>query len=121
MYCFRFTEEEEEEYSTSIKVEGWFTPKSKSNEGYKKIIGIFHKSIKQLTYDASKFIGYDDYLVNLDMKASGIRFEKPSYVCIDIVLSGDKDYDKDVYLSLLDTHLKHNKFFRFYRNKKDVR
>ena len=119
MYCFRFVDETEGK-TFNLKVECWFTPKTEEEKDYKRYVNSFLKRIKQMTYDIKDLIGYDEYIVNLDMRPSGIKFGKSSYMCSEIMLFSEKAIDVETYLSMLNTLFKQDQYFSFYQNKKDV-
>ena len=117
MYCFRYTEDLDEDLI--IKVESWFTPKKEEERDYKRYVSNLQKKIKQMTYDVMDTIGCDEnYIVSLDMRPSGIKYGKPSYMCCDIVLTPKDDkIDQEMYLSMLDLLFKKDEVFRFYQQK----
>lgn len=122
MYCFRFTEDSDENgNNVPLTVDGWFSPQVDNNYDYEKYVKVFSKKIKQMTYDIRELIGYHDYIVSLDMRPSGIKFNKYSYMCIDIMLFGNqKKPDVNLYLSMLDKLLKEDKVMKFQKNKTEA-
>ena len=123
MHCFRSTVEEDL-YHKNIRVESWFTPKTPEEVDYNRYVGQLQKKIRQMTYNTKDLIGCDtDYIINLDMRPSGIRHGKSSYMSCEIMLfHQDPEYtsDEDTYLSLLEDLLQNDRYLKFYETKKDV-
>lgn len=114
---FRYTVDEDED-SISLKVESWCTPQTKKNIDYKKHIKKILKRIKQMTFNQIPFFGYDEsYIIDLDIRSSGVEYNKKSYMACQIMLSKTmnelklKDYiislekilDSDEYLTFTKT------------------
>jgi hypothetical protein len=122
-YCFRFNVEQGDD-NCSLRIESWFTPKTNEQVDYYRYVGKLLKSIRQTTFNTMDLVGCDDqYIINLDMRASGIRYGKPSYMSCDIMLfpKDDKtEIDSDIYLNLMHDLLNSDKYLKFYKTKKDV-
>lgn len=121
MHCFRSTIDDTEE-SFNLKIENWFSPILEETYDYKRYAGQFLKKIKQMTYEVMDLIGIDDnYIINLDMRSSGIKFGKASYMSCDIMLFRKKEnIDSELYLLMLNDLLKKDTKFKFYKSKKDM-
>lgn len=117
MYSFRCQSENDGE-SLSLKIESWFTPKSKENINYKSYIAKLQKKIKQMTYSIKNLVGCDEnYIIDLDMRASGIKYGKNSYMCINIMLFYEDDIEEVFYLSMLNDLLNEDDYFMFFETK----
>jgi hypothetical protein len=116
-----------------INLSAWSEPKSNSQIKYDKIIKDLRKKIKQSLYN---YFVYNDYLdfdkdrtiVDLDIRESGIRFGKRSFMNCEITLflnseiSINSEYIRlklnDVINMVIDTALDDNKIFKFHKKKK---
>ena len=117
MYKFRSTFEQSED-SLNIKIESWYTPIDEQDMDYEKYIRKIHKKIKQVTYDIKDLVGYsDDYFINLDMRASGIKYTKESYMSCNIILFPEENLNIDIYLDSINRVLLEDKHLKYYQTK----
>lgn len=101
----------EEENCWNLKIEGWVNPKNKNSKEYSNQIKQLQKDLKQLAYELKGQFLYKEYIVDLDLRASGIKFGKKSYMKCDIVLmKGKRDINIELFLGYF------NHYFQFQEN-----
>lgn len=78
-----------------IHISSWGLPTSYSdNENYKRIINNLAKVIKQGLYNTldESFYNKGRTIVDLDMRESGIKQNKRSYMCTEVTLFQENEY-----------------------------
>lgn len=119
MEIFRVSVDEDDS-SVNLKIETWITPKTEEEKDYSRIDKKLSKSVRQFTYGLKKLIGFEDYIIDLDLRPSGIRYGKKSYMSCNILLFGSSEkIKKEEFLNLLNGHLTSNENFNFTKNKMD--
>lgn len=102
----------------NLKIEGWVSPRDNVKRDYSSTIKKIAKDIKQFSFENKRSLGYKDYIVDLDMRASGISFGKKSYMKCFITLSkGETDINVERYLEYLNEHLSSNEIFEVSKEK----
>ncbi len=82
--------------SVFINITGWAEPLSEDEEDYNKIIKSLNKKIRQTIYNflsdnnTTSFIK-DKTIVDLDLRESGIKFGKRSFMSCEITLFQNED------------------------------
>lgn len=122
MYNFRENFTIDENQLVNLKIESWITPKDASKKNYKRIVNQLQKDIKQLTYELSSILKYqNNYIINLDIRYSGIKYGKHSYMSCEIILApkGEKLETQSIeeYLTYLQILFAENIYFNFQKNK----
>lgn len=116
---FRYTTESDSE-SINFKLEAWFTPKTEESIDYARHCKRINKRIKQKTNDIKDVMGYDKYyIVDLDIRPSGINFGKKSYMSCKIMLfptSGNIEQNK--FLEIIQKIFEDDEYLSFTPNKK---
>jgi hypothetical protein len=116
-----------------LNITGWAEPISEDLFDYNKIIRDFNKKIKQHLYQEfsnqlSEHFFDDKIIVDFDIKESGIKFGKRSFMSyeITIFLKNEIQINSDImkpivdYLTnqILDNVFEVNKNFKFYNKKR---
>ena len=81
--------------SVYIRISSWGLPMTYSDtENYKRVIHNLSKVIKQGLYNTldKDFYGKDRTIVDLDMRESGIKQNKRSYMCTEVTLFQENEY-----------------------------
>jgi hypothetical protein len=116
-----------------INLSAWAEPQSDDDINYSRIIKDINKKVKQSLYnyfdldDEFEFLK-DRTIVDLDIRESGIRYGKRSFMNCEITLflhseipvNSDKMkpiLDK-VVMQVINSTFENNKVFRFYKKKK---
>jgi hypothetical protein len=92
----------------NITLEGYL----KANYKEKKLIQLFTKAIRTYIYYT---LNSNDFIVDVDIKESGISTEKQSYLKLNIVFS--KEHDIERFIFLLDDFLGNNEYFQISKEK----
>ena len=115
-----------------INISAWAEPQSEENVNYNRTIRDLHKKIKQSLYNCFIFDEYSDFMkdrtiVDLDIRESGIRFGKRSFMNCEITLFLNSEIPvnselmkprlDEVLKVVIDTTLDDNRSFKFYRKK----
>jgi len=116
-----------------INISAWADPISPNNSNYNRTIRNLHKNIKQLVFnflysDESKTFDYNRNIIDLDIRESGIKYGKRSFMSCEITLFSElehqvnSEYMKDI-LTEISRHVILNIFeddesFKFYNKKK---
>ena len=113
--------------SIYIGISGWGQPKSDGEEDYDRVIKSLHKDVKRLMTNIESDVFKVESIVDVDMRESGVRFNKRSFMDCEITLYqknkyllGDEKILNDVnsiitsLLELFNT----SKYFNFYKTKK---
>lgn len=117
-----------------LTISSWAEPKSESDNGYRRPIGDLIKSVRQKTYthfnnnDINTIFSNERTIIDLDIKESGVRFGKRSFMNCDLTLflideipmTSECVRDKiDELLSMLINDVfEKNKTFDFHLRKK---
>ena len=79
--------------SIYINVQSWVEPK-KSIDGWVREVSYLNKLIKQLLLEITdKFIFYNKFIVDLDLRTSGITLGKRSFMNLEITLYTKTELD----------------------------
>ena len=115
-----------------INISAWAEPQFFEEVNYKRIIKDINKKIKQLLFNLLSTNDYDEFsqdktIVDLDIRESGIRYGKRSFINCEITLflkseiQVNSDYMKLMLDKIIDdvinTTLETNKVFKFYKKK----
>jgi hypothetical protein len=116
-----------------LNITGWAEPISEDLFDYNKIIRDFNKKIKQHLYQEfsnqlSEHFFDDKIIVDFDIKESGIKFGKRSFMSCEITLYSNNelpvndDYMKNmmhnIYSHIIKNVFESNEIFDFYKKKK---
>ena len=116
-----------------LNISGWAEPLSEDLIDYNKIIREFNKKIKQIlfqefTNELNNYFFNDKIIVDFDIKESGIKFGKRSFMSceITIFLKNEIQINSDVMKPIVDylvTQILNNVFdtnknFKFYNKKR---
>lgn len=116
-----------------LNISGWAEPLSEDLIDYNKIIREFNKKIKQIlfqefTNELNNHFFNDKIIVDFDIKESGIKFGKRSFMSceITIFLKNEIQINSDVMKPIVDylvTQILNNVFdtnknFKFYNKKR---
>lgn len=119
--------------SLYISISSWGKPTSSDSINYNKLIKELNKSIKQSLFNKLNVINSDFIkertIVDLDMRESGIRFGKRSFINCeitlflkkDIIVTSDATRSKitELIKLIIDSSFSKNKHFLFYKRKKE--
>lgn len=115
--------------SIYLNLSAWGEPSTDDEFNYDRIIKNMHKTIKQTMHD---YIKPDNFIVertivDLDMRESGVKYGKRSYVNCEITLYQKNDYPVnsktlrpiliDLACMIANRGFEDNKYFNFYRTK----
>lgn len=116
-----------------INISAWAQPKFDEELSYSRVIRNINKNIKQSVYDLfnlseNVFFQKDRTIVDLDIRESGIRFGKRSFMnCeitlftnIEIPVNNDvmKEMLTDVSQHVIHKNFENSDIFNFYKRKK---
>jgi len=117
-----------------INISSWVEPKDNDDDlNYTRIIKELHKKIKQTIYNHldklnSNIFNRDRTIVDLDIRESGIKFGKRSFMSCEITIFLDNEYPinseiikpylDSIINNMIDVSFKTNKCFNFYKKKK---
>ena len=117
--------------SIYIVICGWGDPTLDNDIDYTRVINDINKNIRQTLYnDINKNrFDHNQMVVDLDMRESGIKFNKRSYMCCEITLFQNHpllpitseellDNIKDVSNDILNNVFDKNVYFTFHQRKK---
>jgi len=115
-----------------INVSAWADPQSEDYENYTRIIRELNKRVKQSLYnifmsdDETEFLK-DRTIVDLDIRESGIRYGKRSFMNCEITLFLNTEIPvnsermkpmlDDVMDKVINSTFEDNKYFKFYKKK----
>lgn len=115
-----------------VNISAWCDPQSEEYENYTRIIRDLNKKIKQSLYnlfntDSETEFLKDRTIVDLDIRESGIRFGKRSFMNCEITLFLNNEIPVnsermkpllDVVIDeVIDEAFENNKSFKFYKKK----
>jgi hypothetical protein len=115
-----------------INISAWANPQSEDEENYSRIIRELNKRIKQSLYNQFNIDNNTEFLkdrtiVDLDIRESGIRYGKRSFMNCEITLflNSEIPVNSDRMKPMLDNIMDNvinitfedNKHFKFYRKK----
>lgn len=116
-----------------INISAWAEPKEDMNVNYNVGIRAINKRVKQLLYidfssDVKCLFDKDRTIVDLDIRESGIRYGKRSFMSCEVTLylyeehSITTDYMKDkleeITRNVIENVFDNNKIFKFHKKKK---
>jgi hypothetical protein len=101
------------------------------SENWKRIVLSQSREIKHTIYDnITNNIFYENIIVDLDVRYSGIEIEKKSFMNLEITLltkpnidfkaQSTKDSVKKIIRQVCMNNLNRNKYFDFYLTKRDL-
>lgn len=112
-----------------LNVSAWGEPLTEE-EDYEKVINKIRKNIKQNLYSKIGHNNFDKekYIVDLDMRSSGISKSKRSFMSCEITLFQKDDIpvnnplmineSNTIITNIIDECLENNSYFEFYKTKK---
>jgi hypothetical protein len=115
-----------------INISAWAEPQSEENVNYNRTIRDLHKKIKQSLYNSFQSDEFSDFIrdrtiVDLDIRESGIRFGKRSFMNCEITLFLNSEIPVNSTLMksrldealkmVIDSTLDNNRVFKFYKKK----
>jgi hypothetical protein len=114
--------------SVYLNLQSWVNPKDEY-ENWDRIVSYFSKTIKNSVYEVlDKEIFKENYIVDLDLRSSGIVTGKKSFMNLEITFFTNQEFDfKDVILkeslrrvtrNIYIENFKKNKYFDFTISKK---
>ena len=114
--------------SVYLNLQSWVNPKDEY-ENWDRIVSYFSKTIKNSVYEVlDKEIFQENYIVDLDLRSSGIVTGKKSFMNLEITFFTNQEFDfKDVILkeslrrvtrNIYIENFKKNKYFDFTISKK---
>ena len=116
--------------SVYITIQSWVSPKVYS-DNWKRIVLSQSREIKHTIFDnINDKIFYENIIVDLDVRYSGIEVEKKSFMNLEITLLTKPNIDfkaqetrdsiKKVIRQVCVNNLNRNKYFDFYLTKKEL-
>lgn len=127
------TVDEKNPKSVYIMISTWLTPKSDSEIDYSRVIFNMNKHLKSYVSNilSQDFFNQELTIIDLDMRQSGIKYGKRSYVSLEVTLY-QKDNPLDITSELLESAIldiiinvlgdtfESNSYFNFNKSKKCV-
>lgn len=116
-----------------INISAWADPQIDDEVSYNRVIRDINKKIKQSLFNLLTTHDYEDFsedktIVDLDIRESGIRYGKRSFINCEITLflnseiQVNSEYMKlmldKIIDNLINSILEQNKSFKFYKKKK---
>jgi hypothetical protein len=115
-----------------INISAWIDPKHSSEENYQRIIRNNHKKIKQVLYNRfasnNELFIKDRTIVDFDVRESGIKFGKRSFMNCEITLfvyeeigetlDSVKEELEDITQHVIDRVFKCDDAFSYHKRKK---
>lgn len=125
------TVDEKNPKSVYIMISTWLTPKSDSEIDYSRVIFNMNKHLKSYVSNIlnQDFFNPELTIIDLDMRQSGIKYGKRSYVSLEVTLY-QKDNPLDITSELLESAIldiiinvlgdtfESSTYFDFYKTKK---
>lgn len=116
--------------SLYINIQSWVCPK-KHQESYNRIVSSIAREIKlTLNESINQEIFIQDYIVDLDLRTSGISCGKKSFLNLEITIftksqiefrsNQVKDSVKTIIKNIYRDNILHNRHFEFYSTKKEL-
>lgn len=116
--------------SIYVTIQSWVSPKVYS-DNWKRIVLSQSREIKHTIFDnINHNIFYDNIIVDLDVRYSGIEIEKKSFINLELTLltkpnidfksQETKDSIKKLVKQIYAHNLNKNKYFDFYLTKKEL-
>jgi len=116
--------------SIYITIQSWVTPKVQS-DNWKRIVLSQSREIKHTIFDnINHNIFYENTIVDLDVRYSGIEVEKKSFMNLEVTLFAKpgvyfkspemKEFIKKIVKQIYFKNLSKNKYFDFYLTKKEL-
>lgn len=103
---------EESENCYNLKLEAWLSPKDSIERDYKSIVKKIEKDLKQLTFQLKSFLNIEEYIVDLDLRVSGISYGKKSYMkCYITLLRKNLEINVEQYLNYINNYFDSNDIF----------
>jgi len=114
--------------SLYINLQTWVQPK-RDSANWNRVVLNMNKSIKQSIYENIDKINFEDnFIVDLDLRSSGLKLNKKSFLNLEITLFvKNKNIDfkslklkrilKKLVLDIYSDVFKKNEYFRFYLTK----
>lgn len=117
--------------SIYLNIQTWVNPKIDQVDGWERIISNFTKQIKQTIFEFSnRFIFEEKFILDLDLRSSGIQYGKKSFMNLEITFFIKKDLNfkstelrkemKKITNLILSENLKGNNYFEFSSSKKET-
>jgi hypothetical protein len=118
--------------SVYINISTWGDPKSKDDLNYSRVIRDIDKKVRQTIYDniQTKYFNKDKTIIDLDMRKSGIKYGKRSFMNCEITLSQNhsepvnnplvKDRLTEITMLLINDIFEGTEYFDFYKMKKEI-
>jgi len=115
-----------------INISAWADPQSEDEDNYSRIIRELNKRVKQSLYNQFDFDNDLEFLkdrtiVDLDIRESGIRYGKRSFMNCEITLFLNSEIPVNsermkpmldhIMDNVINTTFEDNKHFKFYRKK----
>ena len=116
--------------SVFITISAWCNPLSNVKLDYNKVIGNLTRSIKMSLFNIpNNRFSKEHTIVDFDMRESGIRYGKKSYMCCEITLFQKNDYlpvTSEILINDVNDIISHvskdafnnNQYFTFHKTKK---
>lgn len=102
----------------NLKLEAWLTPRDNKERDYKSIVKKIEKDLKQLTYQLKSGLSIEEYIIDLDLRVSGISYGKKSYMkCYITLMKKEKNIDTELYLNYLNEYFDSNEIFEMSQDK----
>ena len=117
-----------------VNISAWVNPIQEDEVDYGRVIRNINKQIKQTLYNSFASDKHNEFMkertiIDLDIRESGIRYGKRSFMSCEITLFLDtempvtselmKDKLNLVTTLLIDEIFDNNEYFKFYRKKKE--
>lgn len=117
--------------SIYLNIQTWVVPKIDTEQNWNRIISNFSRQVRHTIYEfINRFYFEDKFIVDLDLRSSGIQFGKKSFLNLEITFfikeninfksANLKNEMKKITVSIFSENFKNNDFFDFNISKKTI-
>lgn len=117
--------------SIYLNIQTWVVPKIDTEQNWNRIISNFSRQVRHTIYEfINRFYFEDKFIVDLDLRSSGIQYGKKSFLNLEITFfikeninfksANLKNEMKKITVSIFSENFKNNDFFDFNISKKTI-
>ena len=110
-----------------LKLNSWLQPENETDD-FNYLIGKSRRKVKEIIYNLKSPYFKDQSIVDLDIRTTGIKLEKRSFMNLEVTLYVNNQFDikskdikliiNDLFEHIVDEGLSDKKLFNFYKSKK---
>jgi hypothetical protein len=117
--------------SIYLNIQTWVIPKIDAEQNWNRIISNFSRQIRHTIYEfINRFYFEDKFIVDLDLRSSGIQYGKKSFLNLEITFFVKENINfkstvlknemKKITSNIFSENFKNNDFFDFNISKKTI-